>query len=135
MMLVVLIGLALIHFSADRSGTPTIAVGSVAANSTVGTRIRDSVGRVGARLLGPTVRATLKESKRDLADLEPAIRRAKPHEVVRARKLAVKVVALDSAAHRSLAAGRPIRAMQQALDGKQFVKAVKMNVVEEAVFR
>lgn len=133
--LVAVIGVALVSLTAEQNGASPIAAGTLAPAASVGARVRARIGHLGARLMAPTVHSTLDKSERDLEELEPAIRRAQPHEIIRARKLAAKVVALDSAANHSLNTGHPIRALRQALGGKQFVTAVRQNVLEEAVFR
>jgi hypothetical protein len=126
---------ALFSFSSERSGREGISLGNVAAASTLREKARDRAGRIGARLLGPTVRSTLNDTQRTLTDLEPAIKRARPNEISRANKLRLRVAVTDTAALNALGRGQPIVAMKQALAGKQFVTVIRQIVAEEAVFR
>jgi len=137
LLLVGIIGLALLSFGAEKRGAaaPTKVVGDAAASTRVGSTIRDRIGRIGATLMGPVVRTTLDETQTSLAELAPAISRARPNDVRRAHQFRARIAALDSASLASLDQGRPILAMKQALGGKQFLTAIRQTVFEETVFK
>jgi hypothetical protein len=98
-------------------------------------RARELGGRLGAWVIGPGVRSVSADTHRLLGDLEPAMRKAKPRDQKRARDISARIIQLDSAAHRSLAAGEPVAAFRYVVRAKGLIPAARQTVAEESAFR
>lgn len=110
-------------------------LGSVVAEVGRVARAKEIMGDVGARVVGPAVRSMMRDTQRLLAELEPAIARAKPAEARRAHELTKKIAEYDSAAVRSLRDGAPMAAIRYAVRGKGMIPSVRQVVAEENAFR
>lgn len=94
-------------------------------------RVGDAFGRLGARMAAPVVQSMSTDTRRLLADLDPAIRRAPPHVALKARTLSKKLLEADSTAHQRIADGEPIEAIRYAMFSKGMIPSVRQVVAEE----
>lgn len=101
------------------------------AASTVMERLSAATGRLGARMAAPVVRSMSRDTRRLLADLDPAIKRAPPHVASQAKKLSKQLLQADSTAHQRIADGAPIEAIRYAMFSKGMIPSVRQVVAEE----
>ncbi|CAN5721856.1 hypothetical protein BH23GEM10_BH23GEM10_06350 [soil metagenome] len=107
------------------------AEGATEAVAGVAARVGDAFGRLGARMAAPVVRSMSKDTRRLLADLDPAIKRAPPHVALKARTLSKQLLKADSTAHQRIADGAPIEAIRYAMFSKGMIPSVRQVVAEE----
>lgn len=126
--------------SAAKDGAATVlAVAPAAAGVEVVTvsaaRTRSVVGGAATAVLRPTVTGMTVKTARQLAELEPAIRRTTPQRAERARKISRQIGEMNETALASLDEGRPIDAVRFATRARNLVDAVRHQVLEDLIIR
>lgn len=106
----------------------TAADSAAISQAGVGARFQYGMGSLGSKLLGNTVRGMVAETEQTLLDLRQPIKTAKGGEGERARKLAKKITVMDSTAIIDLQYGRPIKAVQGAMEAKSLVNGIRTMV-------
>jgi hypothetical protein len=112
-------------------GSATVTGGAV-ANSVFG-RARHTIGMSTSRVIGPSVGGMTVKTNQQLAELQPAIRRAPARNAARARAVEKRIAESDSLAFHSLAVGRPIEAVRFAMKSRSLVDAVRHQVAEQNI--
>ena len=94
----------------------------------VGGRMSYGVGLVGSRMVGKAVKGMVTGTEQSLADMKSGIKKARGGDGVRAKDIAKKVTVMDSAATADLTRGRPIKAIQSAMEAKSMLNAVRQQI-------
>ena len=91
-------------------------------------KLKYSIGSVGCAVVGGTVRRSVEENERTLAELKNKIRTATGWDGDRARDVAKRIVYMDSVALENLHQGRPIKAVKLSMEAKSLLNAVRRNI-------
>ena len=122
-------------FAVARAQPPAPA-GASAADSTavasvgMGEKFRYTVGSLGTKIIGGSIRRSVMETEQTLRDMKKTIKTAKGADGVRAREVATKIRQMDSVAVENLNQGRPIKAMRQSMEAKNLLQSVRRNLTQ-----
>jgi hypothetical protein len=150
LLMILLLGAALLtlHASvAEEGGSPVsrhgplASLGGVPGSVAVSThtaiivheRTRLAAGRGISAVIRPVVTGIAEGNRADLAELEPALRRARGPRQQRAREIQRLVIQTDSIAFVRLEHGHPLAAMRAAMKSRSLVDAVRHQVAEEII--
>jgi hypothetical protein len=96
-------------------------------------RTRNVVGKAATAVLRHGVTDMTEETARQLAELEPVIRRSPPYRAARARQISRQIRDMNETALASLDNGRPVDAVRFAMRSRNLVDAVRHQVLEELI--
>jgi hypothetical protein len=103
--------------------------------ATSGARVKGTLGRGGAMLMGPGILGMTRRTEQVLDGLQPAVKKAPMQQRQRADRAAKQIRKLDAEAKEHLEAGRPMAAFQSAMRARGLIDAVRQQVIEESAIR
>jgi hypothetical protein len=98
------------------------------SQASIGARFHYGVGMLGVKVVGTTVRNSVFDTEQAIKDLQPAIKKTRGGNGMRAKKFSENVKRLDQLALDHLEHGRPIEAVQSAMEATSILGAVKSQI-------
>jgi hypothetical protein len=128
-------------FAAWRTSNPTPlaadtgAAGLAARTESAMGRVKLSIGRVGVRVAGGQIRASVARTERELHALKPAIQRTQGRSQKRALAVSRTTMRLDSLALAALDGSHPVSALKLTIDARGYIAVIREEVSEEIAAR
>lgn len=120
--------------SADDAAMPSADAPAQVDNSLIG-RIEGKIGQITTGLAGSQIRASIEKTERQIAILQPMVRKTGGSSGKNAVEVSKRIWALDSLSLASLDASHPIDAIKKAMDARGYIDMVRTDVSDESAAR
>jgi hypothetical protein len=103
-------------------------------NSFIG-RLEGKIGQITASIAGNQIRASVAKTERQIAILQPLVRKTGGSSGKNAITVTNRIWTLDSLSLASLDAAHPVDAIKKAMDARGYIDMVRMDVSDESAAR